>query len=121
MLYLTGKHQLQAVDTDTTEGFRGTASGDCQLALESANRAGDKGLRTSVVTGGLFGRQVLIYSKMKSCTRPFVMELNTAVCCRRTNDTPFSHPNLFPKESFSGLFKVFNVRPHIMLAFPPLP
>lgn len=119
MLYLTGKRQLQAADT--AEGSKHTASLDCRFALENASRANDKGSQTWVGPAGLFGRQVLIYSRMKSCTHPFIRELNTAVSCRGTNDTPFSHPDLFPKASFSGLFKVFNVRPHIMLAFLPLP
>lgn len=109
MLYLTGKPQLQAVNI--AEDFQCTASWDCQFALENANRANDKALQTSVVTAGLFGRQVFIYPQMKSCANPFIMDLNTAVSCRRTNDTPFSHQNLFPKESFWGLFKVFNGRP----------
>lgn len=119
MLYLTGKHQLQAVDT--AEGFQCTASRDCQFALENANRANDKALQTLFVTAGLFGRRAFICSEMKSCLQPLIMGPNTAVSCRRTNDTPFSHPDLFAMESFWGLLKVFNVRPHIILDFPPLP
>lgn len=102
MLYLTGKRQLQAADT--AEGFKCTASLDCGFAMENANRANDKGSKTWGVPAGLFGRQVLIYSLMKSCTHPCIRELSTAISCQGTNDTPFSHPNLFPKASFSGLF-----------------
>ena len=119
MLYLTGKHQLQAVDS--AEDFQCIASWGRQFALEDANRANGKALQTLVVTAGLFVQRAFIGSEMKSCLHPLIMELNTTVSCWRTNDTPFSHPDLYPKESFWGLFKVFNVRPHIILDFPPLP
>lgn len=88
--------------------------------MENANRANDRALQTWV-TAGLFGRQMLMDPQTKSCTHTFIMEQKAAVSSQRTNDTQFSHQNLFPKESFWGLFKVFTVRTSVILDFLPLP
>jgi hypothetical protein len=51
----------------------------------------------------------------KTCMPALIVELGPAFSHWRADDTWLSHQNLFPKESFGGLFKVFIAKPYIIL------